>query len=190
MTYKEKADNKRWWLTSIEGNESAKYMFARKVRECEEKVRSTEIALDKIYRYKQQQKFELSDRHDIYILIMIGLCKERIKQLNKELEKFSFLHRKASGKLSKKLKEQELAVDDAKMVSVCSILGIQEKSRGRTQIKCPVHNEKTPSCTIYHEQNRWHCFGCSEGGDVIDLVMKMHGHTFKEAITYLLNLTI
>ena len=38
-------------------------------------------------------------------------------------------------------------------------------------ICCPFHKEKTASLKLYRE--RWHCFGCGEGGDAIDFVAKL-----------------
>ena len=40
---------------------------------------------------------------------------------------------------------------------------------------CPLHNEKTPSFTIYPKSNSWHCFGCGAGGSAIDFVMAYFG---------------
>jgi len=40
---------------------------------------------------------------------------------------------------------------------------------------CPLHNEKTPSFTIYTNNNSWHCFGCGVGGSAIDFVMAYYG---------------
>jgi hypothetical protein len=40
---------------------------------------------------------------------------------------------------------------------------------------CPLHNEKTPSFTVYQNSNSWHCFGCGAGGSVIDFVMAYFG---------------
>lgn len=54
-------------------------------------------------------------------------------------------------------------------------------------VNCPFHKEKTPSLKIYREQNRWHCFGCNEGGDVIDFVIKRDNLTFIDAVRYLLS---
>lgn len=40
----------------------------------------------------------------------------------------------------------------------------------------PTHNEKTPSFTVYPDQQTWHCYGaCDAGGDVIDFYMHYHG---------------
>jgi hypothetical protein len=38
---------------------------------------------------------------------------------------------------------------------------------------CPIpdHEDSTPSFTVYAESGRWYCFGCSRGGDVLDLFM-------------------
>lgn len=47
---------------------------------------------------------------------------------------------------------------------------------------CPLHNEKTPSFTVYLDQNSWHCFGCHQGGDVIALYAKYRGISNSEAI--------
>jgi len=48
-----------------------------------------------------------------------------------------------------------------------------------------LRDEKTPSCYWYEKTNRWHDFGVNEGGDVIDLVQKLHGVDFKSACTML-----
>ncbi|MCS7186019.1 MAG: DNA primase [Armatimonadota bacterium] len=50
---------------------------------------------------------------------------------------------------------------------------------------CPFHQEKTPSFYVSPEKGLWHCFGCGEGGDVIDFVQRIEGLTFIEAIAKL-----
>ena len=40
-------------------------------------------------------------------------------------------------------------------------------------IACPFHAERTPSLKLWPE--RWHCFGCSAGGSVIDFVGRLYG---------------
>lgn len=49
---------------------------------------------------------------------------------------------------------------------------------------CPFHehHKDTPSFAVWPDTNTWRCFGlCSEGGDVIDYVMKRDHCTFVEA---------
>ena len=52
-------------------------------------------------------------------------------------------------------------------------------------VLCPFHNEKTPSLKIYKEQNKWWCFGCQQGGDVINFVIKKDNLSFAEAVRFL-----
>jgi CHC2 zinc finger len=44
---------------------------------------------------------------------------------------------------------------------------VGEKWVGRCPL--PDHEERTPSFTVYPGDGGWHCFGCSRGGDVVDL---------------------
>jgi hypothetical protein len=43
----------------------------------------------------------------------------------------------------------------------------------RVKISCPLglHEDSTPSFTIYPNDKGWYCFGCNQGGTVIDLVL-------------------
>lgn len=61
--------------------------------------------------------------------------------------------------------------------------GFEEDRKGN--ICCPFHNETKPSLGTYANKKRWHCFGCNEGGSVIDFVMKLYDLTFKQAIVKL-----
>lgn len=47
---------------------------------------------------------------------------------------------------------------------------------------CPFHDERTPSFTIRPAVGAYHCFGCGEGGDVIEFVMKVEHLSFTEAV--------
>lgn len=46
---------------------------------------------------------------------------------------------------------------------------------------CPFHPDKTASLKIYPSNKGWHCFGCGEGGSVIDFVMKLFDMRFMDA---------
>lgn len=52
---------------------------------------------------------------------------------------------------------------------------------------CPFHGEKTPSFTIFVNENKFHCFGCHVHGDAIDFYMKARNVDFIEAVKGLLN---
>lgn len=61
------------------------------------------------------------------------------------------------------------------------------KSAGVGSMKglCPFHDERSPSFHVRPQVGLWHCFGCSEGGDVISFVQKIDGLPFAEAVEYL-----
>jgi DNA primase len=50
---------------------------------------------------------------------------------------------------------------------------------------CPFHDEKTPSFQVTPARGLYYCFGCGEGGDVIDFVEKINNLSFSEAVEFL-----
>ncbi|UCE79420.1 MAG: DNA primase [Nitrospiraceae bacterium] len=50
---------------------------------------------------------------------------------------------------------------------------------------CPFHTEKTPSFTVSPSRQRFHCFGCGVGGDVIQFITEHEKYSFKEALDVL-----
>jgi len=49
-------------------------------------------------------------------------------------------------------------------------------------LRCPFHDDGTPSMKIYTLTNTFHCFGCGKNGDVIDFIMYTEQCTKHEAI--------
>ncbi|HNS15183.1 MAG TPA: DNA primase [Syntrophorhabdaceae bacterium] len=47
---------------------------------------------------------------------------------------------------------------------------------------CPFHKEKTPSFTVSTEKQIYYCFGCREGGNAVNFVMKYENLSFREAL--------
>ncbi len=61
--------------------------------------------------------------------------------------------------------------------------GIVLHGNGRVrQGVCPFHQEAEGSFTVYEDSQRFWCFGCGTGGDVLDFVGRMEGLTLPEAI--------
>lgn len=50
---------------------------------------------------------------------------------------------------------------------------------------CPFHNEKSPSFSVSHTKQFYHCFGCGVSGDAITFLMEFDRLSFVEAIEQL-----
>jgi DNA primase len=58
-------------------------------------------------------------------------------------------------------------------------------SRNTINVKCPFHEDRSPSFTIWLDSNRWKCHAGCGYGDVIDLYAIAHQVEVKEAIKLL-----
>ena len=63
---------------------------------------------------------------------------------------------------------------------------VRLKRRGRNLIGlCPFHGEKTPSFTLYPENNSFYCFGCGVGGNAITFIQKIENLDYVDAVKLL-----
>ncbi|MGH9967427.1 MAG: CHC2 zinc finger domain-containing protein, partial [Pyrinomonadaceae bacterium] len=68
--------------------------------------------------------------------------------------------------------------------------GVALKRKGADLVgRCPfgTHADVEPSFVVTPAKNLWHCFGCQQGGSVIDWVMKTEGVSFRHAVELLRN---
>jgi DNA primase len=61
-------------------------------------------------------------------------------------------------------------------------VALRRAGAGSLKGLCPFHDEKTPSFNVRPTHGTFHCFGCGEGGSVIDFVMKIEHLGFVEAV--------
>ncbi|OJX63894.1 MAG: DNA primase [Micrococcales bacterium 73-13] len=70
--------------------------------------------------------------------------------------------------------------------NIADIIGdyVTLKSAGVGSMKglCPFHDERSPSFNVRPGVGYFHCFGCGEGGNVFDFLMKIDHVTFPEAV--------
>jgi DNA primase len=60
---------------------------------------------------------------------------------------------------------------------------VKLRKTGRNYVGlCPFHKEKTPSFTVNLEKQIYYCFGCHEGGNVVNFVAKYDRTSFSEAL--------
>ena len=61
--------------------------------------------------------------------------------------------------------------------------GVRLRGRGRVrQGVCPFHDEAEGSFTVYADTERFYCFGCGAGGDVLDFIRRAENLSLPEAI--------
>ena len=64
--------------------------------------------------------------------------------------------------------------------------GVRLRGRGRVrQGVCPFHDEAEGSFTVYADSEKFYCFGCGLGGDVLDFIRQSENLTLPEAIARL-----
>ena len=64
--------------------------------------------------------------------------------------------------------------------------GVRLSGRGRVrQGVCPFHDEAEGSFTVYGDSERFYCFGCGAGGDVLDFIRRVENLSLPEAIARL-----
>ncbi|WP_442791628.1 CHC2 zinc finger domain-containing protein [Micromonospora sp. NBC_01813] len=52
------------------------------------------------------------------------------------------------------------------------------KSRNRQMVRCPLHEDRTPSCSVRLDEDLWNCHSCGKGGSSWDLLMEKEGVNF------------
>ena len=56
------------------------------------------------------------------------------------------------------------------------------KRRGSSLVGlCPFHTERTPSFSVYSDEQRYHCFGCGAHGDIFDFLEAHEGLDIRAA---------
>ncbi len=66
---------------------------------------------------------------------------------------------------------------------VVEAAGVELRGRGRVrQGLCPFHEETAGSFTVYADTQKFYCFGCGLGGDVLDFIQRTDGVDLPEAI--------
>ena len=76
-------------------------------------------------------------------------------------------------------------MDKVDIVDVVSRYVHLKKSGSSIVGLCPFHNEKTPSFHVSPDKQLYYCFGCQNGGTVINFIMNIENLDFVEAVKLL-----
>lgn len=114
---------------------------------------------------------------------------KQIVQTDKKIKRLAF-YKAAWQKPKAELLSGKITDGDIERAKEVAIEGFYDnqlvKSGRRLAGLCEFHEDRTPSFTIYTDQNRWYCFSCAEGGDVISYVQKKYHLEFIDAIKRIL----
>lgn len=91
---------------------------------------------------------------------------------------------KLGGKMQKQI-PQEFVESIRSSNDIVDVIGeyVQLKKQGKNYFGlCPFHGEKTPSFSVTHEKQIFHCFGCGKGGNVITFLKEIENISFQEAV--------
>lgn len=132
------------------------------------------------------EEMDLSSFEEIKNYIDFLLIEEEIDVLDKTINKISYYLTRIQTIKSiqtisgNKWQDAQQQLDMLDIVEVVSRYA--EVENPKRLIRCPIHNDKTPSFKIYQKTNSFYCFGCKQGGAPINLIMLMEGLSFKEAL--------
>ena len=73
----------------------------------------------------------------------------------------------------------------ARIVDVVSEFVALKRAGSNYKGCCPFHNERTPSFNVNPARNIFKCFGCGEGGNPVNFIMKHEHLNYPDALRYL-----
>ena len=149
-------------------------MFSAMARERAERIRWCRQQLDILFKLSEE------DRESIPGEYWIERRQKQLEEAIREEKRFIFYAKLCKGQAS----EATLDIEGAKEVPIETLIEAQPKGRsgGRLFYLCPFHEEHTASFVVDKRKNRFTCYGCGAWGSVIDIVMKLKGIGFVEAV--------
>lgn len=118
-----------------------------------------------------------------WVKVMEG---EELLKIDGHLARLKGLLLITEGKIPKgRLTEEE--IQRALAVPIETLINQPLRKSGKALVGlCPFHSEKHPSFFIYPETNSCWCYGCNQGGNIINFLRLLHGYSFQEAVKYLI----
>jgi hypothetical protein len=163
----------------IEMFPEARSVLPEKIQEWgKEKKRMMDIAKRAVRLSTPETSIEIRLTLQVKVIPRINEAEAQIRRLNCQVHYKEGVH--VPGRVT------EADIKRAKEVPIESLVESVARRNGKTfSMKCPLHEDRSPSFVVYRESNNCWCFGCQQGGDSIAITRLMHGLSFIEAVKYL-----
>lgn len=167
----------------VEAFPEGKVVVLRNIKILQQEIYEREMEIEKILTQLYSLKLE-SFSEWFWEKVIEELVYSEVENYKKQLRKLKniyFLYRPNTNVVN----NFEEKLDRARNYPILEIASnnLDLKKTGKSYVSlCPFHQEKTPSCHIYPESNRFKCYGCGETGDVIKLTQYLCGVDFKNAV--------
>ena len=161
----------------------AKQLLMRQVKNelASQKEKLKTLQLKEFYLIDEVRKL-LPEIRWFWIMVLRVFYSDEIEKLEKAIKRNIFF-------LSFKKDQPHNGSITPKDIEYAKLVPIEEYYDGKLRKYgsralgiCPFHEERTASFTIFTNQNRWYCFGCSDGGDSIDFLTRKYNLNFIEAV--------
>lgn len=116
----------------------------------------------------------------LYVKIPREGVMKKVEHYKKLISVQKYLNTKK--KIGSNREEVSLNIEHAKSVPISNYIEFNRQHR----TLCLWHDDKNPSMYYDVKRNRVHCFSCTKGGDVIDVVQKLLNKEFIEAVKIIL----
>lgn len=154
-----------------------------------EKIKETEISYQKKKNEIKELLRKFENHKDSYFIdsfIEIFLMEDLLKYKSRLINLKLFL--KPKNKNVSGVSDEEIQIAQEYPIEKIAEQYLDlERVGNKYKALCPFHNEKTPSFYLFTDSNRYYCFGCNEGGNVINLTMALFGIDFINAVKMLQN---
>lgn len=109
--------------------------------------------------------------------------------IGRDIRRLNRLDRLFSGKTNPEIRNWQTAKELALQVPILEIAQRHVRNLKRSGQnytgRCLFHDDRHPSMVIYPETNSYFCFGCQNGGSVINFTQGIHNCSYKEAVKIL-----
>jgi DNA primase len=87
--------------------------------------------------------------------------------------------------MSETMTAKDRVLDQITVYDIYGAYGTMKKVGNRFRMKCPFHEEKTPSFFVFSENLNFKCFGCGKSRSAFDFIMEKERLSFPESVKFL-----